>query len=168
MSKREKKILAVTAAVLCVLLVVLGILAVVYRSKKPAETPVIIAPFSAPAFDANAQSGEPENVDEPSFQALQMANFTFKICGEPTAEGSSAVLWLTNLPDNSAWMRAELYDESGNVLGSSGIVKIGEYVRSIATNAPLSAGQKVAVKVYCYEPETYYSMGTFTLQLVCK
>ncbi len=169
MSKREKIILAVMSAIFGIMLIVLCVLAVKKHDKQPTqEKSVVVVPFSAPEFDSNAVSGEPQNVNDESFQVLNMADFTFKICGEPAASNEGAELWLTNLAVNPAWMRAEIYDENENLLGSSGVIKTDFYVQTVPTSSPLSQGQKIAVKVYFYEPETYYSMGTFTLNLVCK
>lgn len=168
MSKREKVILAVMTAVLGIMLIVLCIVAVTHHDKPTSEKTVVAAPFTAPEFDAAAVSGEPQNVDNESFQAVNLANFNFKLCPEPEASDEGAELWLTNLTVNSAWMRAEIYDENEKLLGSSGIVKTGSYLKTVPTDSPLAKGQNIAVKFYFYEPDTYYSMGTFKLNLVCK
>ena len=169
MSKREKIILAVMTAIFGIMVIMLGILTAKQHNKpKSHEKSVVIAPFSAPEFDEDAVSGEPQNVNDETFQVLNMADFSFKLCGEPEATDDGASLWLTNLAVNPAWMRAEIHDENGNLLGTSGVIKTDSYIQTVHTDSPLSAGQKIAVKVFFYEPETYYSMGTFTLNLVCK
>ena len=169
MSKNEKCILGGLAAVFLVMLTVLGIVAFKMKNNaSAAESSIYIAPFSAPDFDAGAVLGEPENIDEPSYQIMEMEGFSFKVFGEPHIENDELVLCLTNLEKNPAWMKTRIYDENGNILGESGIVKIGEYLRSVHMNAPVSAGQNVVVKMLFYEPETYMSMGTFNLKLVCK
>ncbi len=170
MSKLEKYILGGVAALLLVLLIILGIVSLTQRNKKPAppQNQVIVEQFSTPAFDANAISGKPEGMDEPSYQKLQMLDFSFQMFGEPIIEENELVLYLTNLTENPAWIKVKLYDENGGFLGESGVVRIGEYVRSVHTDAPLTAGQHITAKLFFYEPETYYSKGTFGLQLVCK
>lgn len=170
MSKREIAILSFMTFLFGVTLVVLCVLYTSKHEKQPKQTnkSIVVAKFSAPEFDKNAVNGEPQSVDNDSYKAFNLAEFMFKICGEPVATDEGAALWLTNLTDNPAWMRAEIYDTNQSLLGSGGIVKNGFYVQNIPTDKPLSAGQEIVVKVFFYEPDTYYSKGTFTLNLVCK
>ena len=56
-------------------------------------------------------------------------------------------------------------DEQGNILGESGVLKPGQYIRSMQLeNVPQQAGIVLA-KILTYEPETWYSMGSASAQL---
>lgn len=169
MSKKEKYILCGIATILLVMLAILGIVTIKYTNKSSnTETSIYIAPFVAPDFDANAVEGIPKNIDEPSYQDMKMEDFSFKIFGEPKIENDELVLYLTNLEENPSWMKVRIYDENGNVLGESGIVRNGEYLRNVHINSAMTTGQTVVARMFFYEPETYMSMGAFNLKLVCK
>ena len=74
------------------------------------------------------------------------------------------MLYLTNPESNECIIMAEMTDEAGNVLYRSGALRPGEYVERLY---PLLELENVAIpiqmKVYAFEPETWYSLGTIAL-----
>lgn len=89
--------------------------------------------------------------------------YRFSVCGNVMTEGNEAVVYLTNPAENEVWMKLRVLDENGNVLGETGLIKPGEYVKSVALNTLPDAGTKISLKIMGYEPETYRSAGSVTL-----
>ena len=61
------------------------------------------------------------------------------------------------------WLKLRVLDEGGGVLGESGLVRPGEYVKDVTLAEKLPAGTKIKLKIMGYEPETYRSAGSATL-----
>lgn len=128
-----------------------------------AQGPREVIRFTPPAFEENAVEGVPELTEADGYQLLDAQAFQFGVCGELDLENGSVDLWLTNDADNEVWMKAVVKDDDGNKLGETGLLYPGEYVRSVEiTNVPTETVD-VGIVVMCYEPETYYSMGSVTL-----
>ena len=75
-------------------------------------------------------------------------------------EGSNAAVYLTNPAENEVWLKLRVLDENGNILGETGLIRPGEYVKDVALTENLTAGTKIKLKIMGYEPETYFSAGT--------
>ena len=56
-----------------------------------------------------------------------------------------------------------MLDGNGNILGETGLIRPGEYVKDVALTENLTAGKKIKLKIMGYEPETYFSAGYATL-----
>lgn len=144
------------------------------------------AAFTPPPFEENAQQGEPEAPQELGYSLLDAQEYEVGICGAPVMEDGSAVLYLSNPASNTVWLKVRILDESGQMLGESGLLKPGEYVEAVELiNIPEtdalernagtsedekgepSAGQTgdiaVVLKIMAYEPDTYYSAGAASL-----
>lgn len=155
MKQKEKKILAL-AAMLCLASVVIMI-AVLCISRQ--ET----APFVPPEFDSNAQEGTPDVPDGLGWQELDAKAFRFCLCGRFSPAQNAAQVWLTNPRDNALWLKLRVLDGEGNILGETGLIKPGFYVREVTLNQMPAPGTEIVMKVMAYEPETYYSQGAVTL-----
>ena len=124
-----------------------------------------IADFIPPPFEQNAVSGVPdvpENLGYSSPYKEGMA-YRFSVCGNVTAEGENAVVYLTNPAENSVWLKLRVLDENGRTLGETGLLRPGEYVRCVKLSSVPPAGAKITLKIMGYEPETYLSAGSATL-----
>mgnify|MGYP003319044773 CR=1 FL=1 len=55
------------------------------------------------------------------------------------------------------------YNQSGQIVGESGLIKPGEYLKSVSFDNTLSTTEGITLKVMSYEPETYRSVGAITL-----
>lgn len=160
MSKQEKKIIFAMMVVFALLVGALVLLpAVVGNRTVPGE-------FVAPDFDPAAQAGIPEVADpERQFSWLQMGDhIRLALCGSPRVTEQGIELYLTSDSTNVAWLLVKIYDENGNELGCSGLVRPGEYVQAVAAENAVP-GAAITVKILSYEPDTYYSLGSATAQL---
>ena len=122
--------------------------------------------FIAPDFETNAIEGSPDVPEKYAYKELYQEGMPFKssICGNIFTENNEAVLYFTNPESNDAWLKVRITDEQGNILGESGIIKPGEYVRSVKLNKELSESVPVKIKLMGYEAETYNSLGSVTVK----
>lgn len=155
MKKQKKNYILPLAAVLCAVSLAVMVFALTRQ-----EVQTEMGEFTPPPFDSAAVSGTPDVPDGLGYSELDCQAYKVSLCGKPTAEGE---LWLTNPAENSVWLKARVLDEKGNILGETGLVRPGEYVRSAAMSASPKSGTPVVVKIMAYEPETYYSAGAAAL-----
>lgn len=144
---------------------------------------VLFAPrmgtFTPPPFDEGAQQGDPSDDAESdpelkarldslgySKVAADGMSFSAMLCGVLLEKDGKADVYLTNFSDNTVWMKLRITDSDGNILGETGLIKPGEYVRSIEITGKYTLGQQVRLKIMTYEPETYYSAGSANLNTV--
>lgn len=123
------------------------------------------AEFTPPPFETNAVSGVPEVPEELGYSSPYKEGmaYRFSVCGNVTTEGQDAVVYLTNPEGNDVWLKLRVLDENGSTLGETGLLKPGEYVRCVTLTSVPKAGAKIALKIMGYEPETYHSAGSATL-----
>lgn len=155
-NKRGKAV-PILGAVLAVLVIAM-VLALCLPNRKMAE-------FTPPPFEQNAVSGTPKVAQELGYSSPYKEGMTyrFSVCGNVMTEGNEAVVYLTNPAENEVWMKLRVLDENRNVLGETGLIKPGEYVKSVALNTLPDAGTKISLKIMGYEPETYRSAGSVAL-----
>lgn len=127
--------------------------------------------FVPPAFDADALPGVPENVDERlMYQELYQEGMAYRIsvCWVPAAEGKSLTVYFTNAADNEKYLKLRVLDEAGNILGETGLLKPGEYVKSVRLERKLAPGTKIRLTAMGYEPDTYESAGAFHMNFTVQ
>lgn len=158
-AKKSGRTIPILGTVLCVLAITMIVALCLPRTR--------IGEFTPPPFEENAVSGVPEVAEELCYYSPYQPGmrYRFSVCGKATTEGQSAVVYFTNPAENTVWMKVRLFDESGAVLGESGLLKPGEYVRTIALNTPVTVEKKFTLKIMGYEPQTYLSAGSVTLNL---
>ena len=79
------------------------------------------------------------------------------------ASGGAADVYFTNSSEQEIWLKLRVLDENSNILGETGLIKPGEYVKSVSIDADIPDGTAIKLKIMAYEPETYYSAGAVTL-----
>jgi len=121
------------------------------------------AAFTPPHFEETAQQGIPEVPGDLGWSELDANAYKVSICGVVSVNGNTADIWLTNPESNTVWMKLRVLDAQGNTLGETGIIKPGEYVRSITFDAVPDPGDAVTLKIMAYQPDTYYSEGAVSL-----
>ena len=156
--KRQRRLLA-AVAVLCVVSVVVMICALV--------TPkTVMGQFVPPPFEAAAEIGTPQIPDGLGWQELDAKAYKVGLCGELIPDGQAVDVWFTNPESNTIWMKLRLMDSKGNLLGETGLIRPGEYVRSVTLSTVPTAGSALVMKVMAYEPETYTSAGVVSMQTI--
>lgn len=160
MKKKPKK--DKTVPVLCgglaVALIVMAAALVFGGKQKTAE-------FTPPLFEPAAVAGVPEVPESLGYISpyQEGMGYRFSVCGNVVMEGSSAAVYLTNPAENEVWLKLRVLDENGNILGETGLLKPGKYVKDVALTGNLPAGTPIKLKIMGYEPETYFSAGSATL-----
>lgn len=149
-------------AVLYLLIVAFGVAAAVWSYRF--FQPVVI---THPDFDAAAISGAPTVDERYGYSTLQVdEDYSVMLCGVPANDGETVQLFLTNPADNGVWFRAEVIDGDGAVIGSTGVLRQGEYLPAITLSRPLTEQQtSVTIRIVAYEPDTWQSRGNVNLTL---
>ena len=124
-----------------------------------------LKPFVPPAFDNNAVAGEPTVPDDSGYSILYRDGMSFKVglCGKINVTNNNADVYFTNISENNVWLKVRFYDKSGDILGESGLIKPGEYLKSVTLDKIPDTADGIIVKIMSYEPDTYNSMGSITL-----
>ena len=157
MTKENKLLLGLSLA--CTVAIIVMIISLCIPKKTEQK------PFVSPPFDDNAISGEPTVSKELGYGILYQDGMSFKVgmCGNVKIVGTTADVYLTNVSENKLWLKVRFYDSDGNVVGESGLIKPGEYLKSVELNSVPKSSEKLTLKVMSYEPETYKSLGAITL-----
>ena len=123
------------------------------------------AEFTPPPFEPAAVSGVPEVPESLGYISpyQEGMGYRFSVCGNVVMEGNAAAVYLTNPAENKVWLKLRVLDENGNILGETGLIRPGEYVKDVALTENLPTGTKIKLKIMGYEPETYFSAGSATL-----
>lgn len=159
MKKKEKKLICVLCVMCIVSFATLLISLSIYKEKTKEFTP--------PKFETNAVSGVPKSPGESWTEIYQDGmSFSAHVCGEFKINDSSADIYFTNDSENLVWMKLRITDEKGNILGETGLLKPNQYVKSVCLDVLPETGQKIKMKIMSYEPNTYYSAGSVTLNTV--
>ena len=83
----------------------------------------------------------------------------------PTVDGQNLTVYFTNTEGNEKNLKLRVLDTEGNILGETGLIKPGEYVKNVTLTKTLAAGEKIKLKIMGYEPETYESAGSVSLNV---
>ena len=124
--------------------------------------------FTPPPFEPEAQSGQPTVPQDAGYGELDARAFRFSAAGELLALDGEVEVWLTNPAENTVWLKVRILDEAGNILGESGLLRPGEYVRAVELRQIPQQPTPVSLKIMAYEPETYYSAGSAVLKTTLK
>lgn len=151
----KQKRLLLAMAVVCLLSV--AVLAVVWvRTRNTGFTP--------PPFEAAAVDGTPApDTTARAYGVVDAQAYKVALCAVPEVKDGAADICFTNPAENEVWIKVQLYDADGNLLGESGLLKPGQYVEKVSLNKIPRDGAAVMLRVVGYEPETYHSAGTFGL-----
>lgn len=121
--------------------------------------------FTPPPFEVDAVGGMPIVPDELGWSEIYQDGMGFKayICGNVIEEDHAADIYFTNSEEFDVWLKLRILDENGTVLGETGILRPGEYVKSVSLTSKVKDGAAIKLKIMAYEPDTYYSVGSVTL-----
>lgn len=119
--------------------------------------------FAPPKFDKNACLGTPDVPEGLGWEELNLQDFKVSLCGVIVPDDNSADIWLTNHADNDVWIKLRVLDMEGNILGETGLIKPGEYLKSVSLSFVLDKAANIVLKIMAYEPHTYYSAGAVEL-----
>ena len=155
---KQNKNVTVLAAVFAVALIIMIVALAVPKEAERGE-------FVPPAFDSSAVTGIPEVPEGLGYSAPYQDGmaYRFAVCGNVLMEGKQALVYFTNPAENDTWTKLRVYDENGNILGETGLLKPGEYVQYVELDKELASGTPIKLKIMGYEPDTYLSAGSVVL-----
>ena len=148
------------AGLLCTLALVSMVLALVFGGTQKQNSS-----FIPPPFDSSAESGTPVVPEELGWTEIYQDGMAFKfsVCGNVIASGGAGDVYFTNSSEQEVWLKLRVLDEDGSIIGETGLIKPGEYVKSVLIDKDVSDGSSIKLKIMAYEPQTYYSAGAVTL-----
>lgn len=158
MRRKAKKVIWLAALVCAVSLV--GMIVALTLTGTPQFTP--------PPFDETAELGTPAVPDGLGWGELDAQAFRVSVCGVFAAQNGTADVYLTSPASNAVWLKLRVIDGAGKVLGETGLIRPGEYVRSVALDREPESGEVITLKLMAYEPETYHSAGAVTLNTTAR
>ena len=148
--------------ILCSVSIVIMIVTLTTGNNKNSE-------FTPPAFDSAAVQGMPEVRDNLGWSPVEAADaFTAYLCGNVTAIGNTADIYFTSVDTNMVWLKLRILDADGETIGETGLIKPGEYVKSVELTKIPADGSAIKLKIMAYEPDTYYSAGSAVLNTTIK
>lgn len=123
--------------------------------------------FVPPDFETAAVQGTPEVAEDMGYTELYKEGMAYRVsvCGIPTVDGQDLTVYFTNTEGNEKYLKLRVLDENDNILGETGLIRPGEYVKAVTLAKTLAAGEKIKLKIMGYEPETYESAGSVSLNV---
>ncbi|MBO7215593.1 MAG: hypothetical protein J6V84_01190 [Clostridia bacterium] len=149
------------ASALCLLALIVMTVALLNAHNK--------AEFTPPAFESQASPGMPSSDILNGVEKIQHEDMPFYayVCGELNVDADSNVdVWLINPQENTVWLKLRVYEKDGTLLAETGLLKPGEYIRSVKFEHAVENGDEILLKLMSYQPETYFSMGEVILNTV--
>lgn len=161
--EKKRNISLIAAAIICVISLVVMVAALAFSGGEPESVT-----FTPPIFDENAVQGTPDVPENLGWSEVDAQVYKASICGVVTVEDGKADVWFTNPENNTVWLKLRVLDANGNTLGETGLIRPGEYVQSVVFETTPKNGDSIGLKLMAYEPETYYSAGSATLNTTVK
>lgn len=161
-TNRKKTI--IVAAVLCLSIIISTIIIGYSVSYYKYQTT-----FHPPVADATAVNGIPNPPDDMSFGTFFSRNGQILgACGNLTLNGNQVDLYATFFGSTEDCnVKVQIIDtNTEEVLGESGLLSAGQYVQTITLDTVPTQTTDVSIKFKAYEPETYYSAGSFEMDTV--
>lgn len=126
--------------------------------------------FTPPAFEASAVTGTPKVADSLGYTELYQEGMAYRVsvCGVPTVQGQSLTVYFTNTGSNEKYLKLRVLDETGAVMGETGLLRPGEYVENVSLTKALAEGTKIKLKIMGYEPQDYTSAGSVVLNVAVR
>lgn len=123
--------------------------------------------FVVPHLDASAVSGEPEEVNkELTYQKILIKeDYIVYLCATPKINKNILTIYFTSSVKNNKLLKIRIFDNNDVILGESGLIKPNSYIKDIKLNRNLKDKEYISIKVMSYENETYYSGGSFKLNI---
>jgi hypothetical protein len=124
--------------------------------------------YIPPAFDSSAQIGEPTPPADLGYTSMAVEQgLCIKLCGRLFVKNNSVDLYFTDPKSNDVWLMIKLQDKNGNVLAKSGIIKPGEYIKSVSMLKSITADKtNIKIVVAAFSPNTYISKGSVSVETV--
>ncbi len=158
-----KRIIFILTVICVVCALAAGILLLVTgKTKAPS--------FIPPTFDEKSVDGTPQVPEGLGWHEIYKTGMSFRasVCGEIIIENKTAKIYFFNPEENTLWLKLRILNEKGEILGETGLLKPGQYLTEITFDTLPKNGEKIVLKLMSYQPETYYSGGSVSLNTVAR
>ena len=119
--------------------------------------------FVKPEFETNVKEGMPKLTKEDGFEEFEVAeDYIIYMTGETKLEGNKLLVYFTSKKTNDVYVKLRVLKDD-KIVGESGMLKPGEYIKEVELDKSLKKDDKITLKVMGYEPDTYYSAGSISL-----
>lgn len=152
-----KKKIVLVISIIALLLIGAGVLIYLANNR----------PYVPPKFEENAVDGIPEVDESVMFAALSSGydyslGISFNLYQQ---EDNSLDVYFTNPETNDCNLMIEILDaETEKTYYKSGVLTPGQYVKNLpCIKDKITETTKILIYVYAFEPETWYSEGTYRL-----
>ena len=145
------------ACMVCVLSLCAMVLALINNGKQDD-----VRSFSPPPFEKAVVSGMPTVPEDLGME------FRAYICGNVIVKDDAADVYFTNSEEFDVWLKLRVLTADGTLLGETGLIRPGEYVKSVSLTSEVEDGTAIKLKIMAYEPDTYYSAGSVTLNTILR
>lgn len=152
MKKNKNAIILVT--ILIILLIIIFILLISIKNKST---------FSKPNFDENISTKIPEGLDYEDSIINISKNYSIYIDGLPTLKNEEIIINFISLENNNVWIKIRILNENEEIIGESGLVKPGEYLKNIKLKNNIPKNGEITYMIIGYEIDSYLSAGTIKL-----
>lgn len=119
--------------------------------------------FIKPEFDSNASIMIPQNLDYKSAIIEISDGYSIYIDGKPHIDNDSLIVNFVSVENNTLWIKIRVLDDKENVVAESGLIKPGEYLKSIKLDRKISVNDSMTYMIIGYEMDSYKSAGTIEL-----
>lgn len=119
--------------------------------------------FVKPEFEKHVKEGMPKLTKEDGFEEFEVSDeYIVYMTGETKLEDNKLIVYFTSKKTNNVYVKLRVLKDE-RIVGETGLIKPGEYIKEVKLDKSLKKDDKITLKVMGYEPETYYSAGSISL-----
>ena len=119
--------------------------------------------FIKPDFEGNVVEGIPD-IDDFNKKVVPVKDgYNFYVNPIPVIKDGKLLVNFTSIESNEILLKLRIKDYNGNIVGETGILKAGQYVKYINVDG-ISKGKEISYVVMGYEKDSYLSAGTVVLK----
>ena len=153
---RLQKILALLFCTISIIAITIMVISICYSHNN-----IENGEFIPPDFEKSAIDGEPDVPENSGYSLMSLDDdYNIYVCGKLKNNNGETDVYFTSDINNNVWVKLQIISETGEIIGETGIVKPGQYVKTIKLKNAPNKDFEVKLKVVGYEPETYHSGGS--------
>ncbi len=111
----------------------------------------------------NVKTGMPNLSEEDGFKEFEVSSdYIVYMTGETKLNDDKLIVYFTSKKTNNVYVKLRILKDN-KIVGETGLLKPDEYIKEVKINRSLKKDDKITIKVIGYEPDTYYSAGSISL-----
>lgn len=149
----KNKIVIILTIVLVILVSIVIVLAINLKKKTT---------FTKPKFDKLVLNEIPDDLKYQKNILKISEGYAIYIDAMPKIDDEQLIVNFISLEDNNIWIKLRIIKDN-EIIGESGLVRPGEYLKTVKINTNLSINQNITYIIMGYEFDTYLSAGVINL-----